>query len=63
MIENANNLNRDSLRLFADDITNRKKRDDFIQACITLKPADEILLLMQEQLEFMRSETLHELFS
>jgi hypothetical protein len=53
-----------ALQTLVKDITEQKKRDDFLQLSGTLKPADELLLLMQEQVDALahNSDTLQHLF-
>ncbi len=53
------------LQTLVKDITEQKKRDDFFQLSGALKPADELLLLMQGQVDALadNSDTLQQLFA
>lgn len=64
MTESTENINQLTLQNLVKDITNRNKRENFLQACGALKPADELLLLMQEKVFALipTSEVLRQLF-
>jgi hypothetical protein len=46
-----------TLKILVKNITEPKKREDFLQLTSTLKPADELLLLMQEELNRLVDES------
>lgn len=64
MIEDTENFNQFTLEKLIKDIANKNKRQDFLQVCGTLKPADKLLLSMYEQVATRRptSAALHQLF-
>jgi hypothetical protein len=54
-----------ALQILIKDITDQKKREDFLQLAGTLKPADELLLLMQAEIDALAddSDTLQQVFT